>query len=273
MTQSPHIHICKSCQNEFSGTFCNECGEKVLTPADKSFKSIVNAILLTITFVDSRFLKTLWLVLKKPGTLSRDFSQGRRVNHVSPTALFFVLNLFYFFFPVIQLFNASLNTQLLSPLRAFYGELISHKIVSMGIDLNSFTLLYNLKTASLAKLMVMVFVVISSLPLNALYWKKNKYFTDHVTYAVELASFNLLINTLLLTLVVKVFGLGNYLNETTLTAIFVATNFYFIIRSSNIFYLERGWRLIVKSIVLLLFLKVALEVFRAILFFITLLML
>ena len=133
--------------------------------------------------------------------------------------------------------------------------------------------MYNLKTTSLAKMMVMVFVIISSLPLNLLYWKKNKFFADHVTYAVELACFNLFVNAIVLTIIMKVFGLGMYLSEAVLTTIFISTNLYFVFRSSNIFYHERGWRLITKSIVLILFLKVALEVYRSVLFFVTVAML
>jgi len=269
MTQPESTHICKSCHHEFNGNFCNQCGEKILRPADKSFKTILNNILLTITFVDSRFIKTLWMVIKNPGSLSRDFASGKRVKHLSPMSLFFVLNLAYFFFPVIQLFNASMNTQLLSPLGSLYSDIIAHKIVKLGVDLNSFTLLYNLKTTSLAKLMVMVFVVVSSLPLNLLYRKKNKFFTDHVTYAVELACFNLFINTIVLTIIVRLIGGGSYLDETALTVIFIVTNLYFILRSGSIFYHEKSWRLVLKSMTMILFLKVALEVYRTILFFVT----
>ena len=273
MSHKETVHICKSCQHEFSGNYCNHCGEQVLKPSDKSFKSIVNSILLTLTFVDSRFIKSLWTVISRPGALARNYANGKRVKHVSPMSLFFVLNLVYFFFPVIQLFNASMNTQLLSPLRGVYSDIIAHKIVRMGIDLNSFTLLYNLKTTSLAKLMVMVFVVVSSLPLNILYWKKNKYFADHVTYAIELACFNLFINTLVLTIVVKLIGGGSLLDEISLTVLFIITNLYFILRSGFTFYHEKGWRLIMKSLALMVFLKVALEVYRAILFFVTMVML
>lgn len=271
-TETPE-HICKSCLNQFNGNFCNHCGEKVLTAKDKSFKTIFNSILLTLTFADSRFVRALWLIIIKPGLISRDFSNGIRVKNLSPMSVFFVLNLVYFFFPLIQLFSASLNTQLLSPFSGLYKEIITHKIINMGVDLSSFTLLYNIKSNSLAKLLVMVFVVIASVPLNFLYWKRNKYFTDHVTYAVELACFNLFINTILLTLIVNLTNTGGMLSEKALTFIFISTNLYFVLRSSQTFYAERGWKLVVKSLFLILFLKVALEIYRAILFIITLLML
>ena len=92
---------------------------------------------------------------------------------------------------------------------------------------------------------------------------------DHVTYAVELACFNLFINAIILTLIMRLVGGGGYVDETALTLIFIVTNLYFVLRSSHTFYHEKGWRLILKSITLILSLKVALEVYRAILFFLT----
>lgn len=264
-----HEHTCKSCGNNFTGHFCNECGERVLKPVDRSFKKLFRGIINSITFADSKFLKTLWLVLKRPGFVSREVSEGKTVNYQNPMSLFFVLNLAYFFFPVIQLFNASLNTQLLSPLGHFYKMIIAKKAVAMHLDIASFSLIYNLKTTGFAKLMVMVFVVVASLPLNLLFRKRNKFFNDHVGYMVELACFNLFVNAIVLSLIAAFTGLGKHLDELVLTAIFISTNVYFLIRSSQEFYKEKGWRLIVKSIVMILFLKIALEVYRSILFFVT----
>lgn len=226
-------------------------------------------MLIAVTFADSKFVKTLWLVIRNPGFVSFEFANGRTVKYLKPISLFFLLNLFYFFFPVIQLFNASLNTQLLSPYGELIQELIARKMLRAELDMSSFSLIYNVKTTSLAKLMVMVFVVLASLPLNFLYRKRNRYFTDHVGYAVELACFNLFVNALVLTLFAKFLGLGKFMDEMVLTVIFISTNLYFVIRSSVTFYHERGWRLIVKSVALILFLKVALELYRAILFLVT----
>src|SRR5690348_17045203 len=105
-------HVCKSCGNQFIGTYCNLCGERVLHATDRSFKKLLGNILVAITFADSKFFNTLWLILRKPGFISKEFAEGRRVKYLPPLSLFFVLNLVYFLFPVIQLFNASLNTQL-----------------------------------------------------------------------------------------------------------------------------------------------------------------
>ncbi len=269
MEQNPETHTCKSCQHVFVGVYCNQCGEKVILPVDRSFRKFLSNILIAVTFADSKFIKTLWLVLKKPGFVSYEFANGRTVKYLKPISLFFLLNLFYFFFPVIQLFNASLTTQMMAPYGSLLKDLIAHKMVNTGLDMSSFSLIYNIKTTGLAKLMVMVFVVLASLPLNFLYRKRNRYFTDHVGYAVELACFNLFVNALVLTVVAKFLGLGKWMNELVLTVIFISTNLYFLIRSSITFYHERGWRLIVKSLAMIFFLKVALELYRGILFLVT----
>ena len=262
-------HICKSCGNQFAGNYCNLCGEKVLRPRVHSFKQFLSTFLVAITFADSSVLKSLWIVVSKPGFLATEFVEGRRVRYLKPLSLFLVLNLVYFFFPVIQLFNASLNTQLLTPLGHWYGKLIALKILRMNIDLSAFSLLYNVKTTGFAKLMVMVFVFFASLPLNFLYKKNRRHFTDHIDYTIELACFNILINALFLSLLATL-GLGHYFNEYVLTGIFITTNLYFLIRSAKVFYHDNGLQIVFKSLAMIVFLKIALEAYRAVLFFVTL---
>jgi len=168
----------------------------ILIPAT----AIINALqVLRVHFPFEVFPPIIWLI----GTLS----------------LFFVLNLAYFLFPVIQLFNASLNTQLRTPLARFYKGIVTSKAVAMDMDLASFSLVYNLKTVTFAKLMVMVFVVISSLPLNILYRKRNRFFIDHVGYMVELACFNLFLNAIVLSVLAAIPGVGKHLDELSLTLI------------------------------------------------------
>lgn len=270
--EEEHDVVCKSCGNRFRGTYCNACGEKILQKEDRSFKAFVNAIVTAITFADNKFAKALWLVVTRPGFLSYEYTAGRRVKYLKPLSLFFVLNLVYFLFPVIQLFNASLHTQLLTPQRELVQQMVAHKMVNLDMrDVASFSLIYNQKTTTLAKLMVMVFVIIASLPLNVLYRKKNRFFVDHVTIMAELACFNLFVNAILLTLITRLFNLGQFLDEQVLTYLLVFSNLYFILFSGMNFYREKGWKLALKAILILLTLKVAIEIYRAVLFLITML--
>src|SRR5258708_35555659 len=114
MDSIPKEDICKNCGNRFTGFYCNLCGEKVLGSEDRSFHTFLNNIFLAVTLADGKFFKTLWLIVKKPGFLTKEFADGRRVKYLKPLSVFFLLNLVYFLFPVIQLFNASLRTQVIS---------------------------------------------------------------------------------------------------------------------------------------------------------------
>jgi hypothetical protein len=185
--------------------------------------------------------------------------------------MFFFLNLIYFLFPLIQLFNASLRTQLNSLHGKLALQAVSEKMVQLGIkDVYAFSLIYEQKTLKYAKMLVIVFAVLASLPLNLIYRSRQRYFTDHVGLAVELVCFNLLINVLLLTAIVSLFGLGNWLDDTALTVIFATSNIYFLLRSGYVFYEQRGAGLVLKSILMLGVIKLALDAYRIILFYLTL---
>lgn len=271
-------HTCKSCSHTFTGHYCPQCGEKVILPKDRSWKAVVKEARQVLSF-RNKFFQTLWLIIRKPGFVSREYADGRRVLYYRPLQLFFILNLIYFLFPVLQLFNASLRTQMYFLLHSpLVRDLVIGHVVKIGMSLDGFTLLYNEKSIAQAKLLIIVFVALASLPLSLIFHKRNRYYNDHLTLAVELAVFNLLVNALLLTLL---FGginallnmtgshWGVFLNDTTLTILFTGTNFYFINRAAKIFYQQHGWKLVIKSILGLVGLFLALEAYRLMLFFVT----
>ena len=271
-------HICKSCGHSFHGTYCNICGEKVIEPKDRKLEFLAT-VLISTTIVDNKFLKSLRLTLGNPGFLSREYVDGRRVRYMKPLQMFFILNLVYFFFPVLQMFNASLYTQLhVLPHSKLARSMVAQKIVHEGLSTQGFELIYNDKTTNLAKLLVVIFVLLASLPLSAIFQKKNRYFTDHVALAVELTSFNMALNAIGLSVLFLVFSKlfhwghftwGSYLNDITLTLIFIFTNVYFIFRAAKTFYNQKGKRLVIKAMLGVVGLFLALEAYRFVLFIIT----
>ena len=139
-------------------------------------------------------------------------------------------------------------------------------------------MMYNDKTNGFAKLLLVLFVILASLPLSLIFRKKDRFFTDHLALSVELTSFNLAINAISLSVVLIIMNKlfkwsnvtwGTYLNDLTLTIVFVLTNLYFIFIAANSFYDQRGKRRIVKALLGVLGLFLALEVYRFLLFFIT----
>lgn len=279
ISDQPVEHICKSCSNTFTGRYCNQCGEKVIEPKDRQFRTFLGNVMIATTFVDNRFIKSLWLTIRRPGFLSREYVDGRRIMYMRPLQMFFILNLIYFLFPVLQMFNSTLYTQThVLPHRKLAMSIVEHKIKKEHFSIEGFELMYNDKTKSLAKLLIVLFVILASVPLSIIFLRRNRFFTDHVALSVELTSFNLAVNAIFLSIVFallsKVLKLMNiqwqgYLNDLTLTVLFVATNVYFIFRAGRVFYNQKGKRLILKSLAGILGLFLALEAYRFLLFFIT----
>jgi hypothetical protein len=156
--------------------------------------------------------------------------------------------------------------------------MVNQRVLDEHMSLSGFELIYNQKTTVLAKLLIVVFVWLASLPLSLIFRKKNRYFTDHVALSVELACFNIFVNALALSVILLVLSkifkwsgttLGSYLDDTTLTIIFVSTNLYFIYRAAKTFYGQIGKSLIIKSVFGIVGLFLALEAYRLLLFFVT----
>ena len=273
------MHTCKSCGHGFTGLYCNICGEKVLEPRDRTLKTFLSQIQLALTFTDNKFLKSLKLTITRPGFLSKEFVEGRRVPYTKPIQVFFILNLIYFLFPLLQLFNASLDTQMYQRSHsALVRKMVSTALAESGYSYEAYRLVYNEKSTSLAKLLILVFVLLASLPFNVVYRKRNRFFTDHLTLSVELASFNLAMNAIMLSVFLIIVsklirwshtGWEKYLDDTTLTIIFVMTNLYFLFAAGRTFYGQRGFKLILKVIFGMVGLFVALELYRIILFLCT----
>jgi hypothetical protein len=272
-------HTCKSCGHEFTGIFCNLCGEKVITSKDRKFRTFLSNVLIAITFADNRFVKTLWLTIKNPGFLSKEYANGRRVNYIRPLQMFFILNLIYFLVPVLQLFNSSLRTQINYLFHSeLVREIVIRRLTHENLSYGGFELMYDAKTVGLAKMLIIVFVILAAIPLSLIFRKKNRYFTDHVALSVELACYNIFMNAIFLSgilwILSKLFkwsgsSLGDYMNDTTFTVIFVSTNMYFIYRAARTFYQQKGKRLILKSALGIVGLFLALEAYRLMLFFVT----
>ena len=273
------LHTCKSCGNKFQGLYCNQCGEKVLHAGDRSFKSFLATFLSVINLRDNKFLRTLKYIIVKPGFISKEFAEGRRVRYVKPLQVFFVLNLVYFLFPVVQLFNTSLNTQMfLRTHSPIVRQMVNEKLSAEGYSYEGYQLMYNDKSTSLAKLLIIVFVFFAALPFALVYSRRNRFFADHLSLSAELAAFNLAMNALALSLVLILAnnlihwthsGWQRYLDDVTLTLIFVMTNVYFLFSAGRVFYNQKGFKLIIKVILGLLGLFIALEMYRLLLFLVT----
>jgi Protein of unknown function (DUF3667) len=88
---------CGNCGAQLAGPFCSQCGEKKFSREDYSLRHFVEEAIDGLTNFDSRFLRTLKLLLSKPGELSNAFFHGGRSRYTKPLSLFIIINVVFFF--------------------------------------------------------------------------------------------------------------------------------------------------------------------------------
>lgn len=88
--------ICANCGSQRPGSYCGHCGQN-----DRDYHRALPPLLgdlLHETFeLDSRLLRTLKLLLFKPGALAVEFSENRRASYVSPIRLYLFVSITFFF--------------------------------------------------------------------------------------------------------------------------------------------------------------------------------
>jgi hypothetical protein len=91
----PLTLVCANCHAALNGDYCAACGQRnephlhtVAHFATEAFESISHA--------DSRLWKTLWYLLARPGFLTREFFEGKRVRYLPPFRLYLVISVVFF---------------------------------------------------------------------------------------------------------------------------------------------------------------------------------
>jgi hypothetical protein len=85
------ISECTNCGAALHGTFCARCGQKA-GPPDPSVRHVVSEVWHEVVPVDGRILRSLRLLLTKPGFLTLELLRGRRASYVTPIRLYLLFS-------------------------------------------------------------------------------------------------------------------------------------------------------------------------------------
>jgi hypothetical protein len=91
----PVAAVCTNCQAPLHGQYCSACGQRY-EPHVHSVAEFASEALEGVTHADSRLWRTLWLLVSKPGFLTREFVEGRRMRYLPPFRLYLVLSVMLF---------------------------------------------------------------------------------------------------------------------------------------------------------------------------------
>lgn len=89
MSKHTH-HICKNCGNQFTGNFCNHCGQSAHIH-EINIHFIWHEIKHGLLHWDAGIAYTCKQLFTRPGHSIREFLEGKRVKHFSPIGLILLL--------------------------------------------------------------------------------------------------------------------------------------------------------------------------------------
>lgn len=102
---APLTH-CENCGAPLSGSYCSKCGQHAVDYRRSLLRVIIDAADSFFNW-DTKFVKSLGLLLLSPGRLTNDFNAGRRVRYVHPLRLYLLASIAFFL--VAKLVNFTPN--------------------------------------------------------------------------------------------------------------------------------------------------------------------
>lgn len=189
---------CPSCGNDFTGSYCTQCGEKKLKTHDFSLGHFIEQSIEGITHFDNKFFRTVRNLVCKPGVLTRHFEEGRQVRFMKPMQLFIVCNIIFFLLVGgANIFSVHLHNFLGKTENKVF-DTRSHFIKKVGVDANMthVTELFREKMSNQSKSFIVLFIPFFALACGLLFYRRKKPAGLHLVFATHFFSFLLLFFTL-----------------------------------------------------------------------------
>lgn len=92
---APGGQHCLNCGAQLAGQYCGQCGQRATTRLISLWELTRDAFG-DLFELDSRLWRTLFPLLARPGRLTSDYLQGRRMRYMPPFRMYLVLSLLFF---------------------------------------------------------------------------------------------------------------------------------------------------------------------------------
>jgi hypothetical protein len=87
--------VCPNCGTPLAGRYCANCGQKK-TPISPTLAYFVHDLTHELLHVDGKIFRSIWLLLARPGFLTREYFLGRRASYISPIRLYLIFSIAFF---------------------------------------------------------------------------------------------------------------------------------------------------------------------------------
>jgi hypothetical protein len=175
------ITRCPNCGSDFAAEYCARCGQNQ-REARISLRQWLEQSLAESLSLDGRLLQSLRVLLTRPGALSREWSEGRRIRYVHPLRLY--LAALAAFFGISFAFG--FPTELLPESGTLRGSGIPQYDAAIRAFQNEVRL-------------ILTVLILAAVPLLAvslrILFRRGWFFLEHLVFSLHVAAFALLVLT------------------------------------------------------------------------------
>jgi hypothetical protein len=200
MTTSELSWTCPACRTTVLTPFCPQCGEQPLKPRDLSLRGVAAKLLHATTSVDGRVMRTFARLLSRPGALTVAYMSGERKAWIAPFQLFLLANGLFFAIQSltgINVFASTLDSHLHhQDWSAIVQSMVARRLALSQTTLEAYAPLFDRTVALYAKTLIILMVLPFAVLLGLLYAGQRKPLLTHLSFALHLYAFLMLLFSL-----------------------------------------------------------------------------
>ncbi|HEX8696001.1 MAG TPA: DUF3667 domain-containing protein [Longimicrobium sp.] len=209
VSAAPAATACPSCGTALAGAFCHACGEGNPAVEDRSLRRFFREVADELT-LDSKVLRTVRLLVTRPGELTLEYLRGRRRPYMSPLRLYLVV--FAVTLILASLLEPAPGAQagngtsdfLERTMDAVQNALAQARHITPAEAREELTD----RTRGLVTWFAVLTPFIFAAFLQLAYVRRKRWFTEQLVFATHFAAFNYVVGILFLPIQYGAVGLG-----------------------------------------------------------------
>lgn len=194
---------CTNCNAPLTGDYCSACGQSRRSPL-VSLRAFTGEIIDQAVSLDSRLLRSLHALMLRPGHLTREHIDGRRIRYTAPFQIYLLAAAFFFFIASLRPF-IWVDTERLSFVAVLPGMLLSNNVADgtlrqlqqSGTPIDVFAERFIDAVTALLPTFLIGSVLLFSIAVALLNHRRQRYFVAHAVFAIHWTAFYLIVSALL----------------------------------------------------------------------------
>lgn len=196
----PRSGPCLNCGGHVSTPFCAHCGQEN-EPLRLGIGDILKDSMEEFLRLDAKFFVTIVPLLIRPGFLTKEWAAGRRQRYISPMKLYLTCT-FLFFLLAFSRLNGIVQTDTSGPEETFVEKPVTGTPVQQFFERGAQRLEHLKKSDAIESIgenlptALFVMLPLFALGLKVFYVRSNRFYAEHLVFALHVHSFFFVILTL-----------------------------------------------------------------------------